>query len=315
MKKYLFTIILLFVPVLLSAQDDVYHFKKANSTIVKGDKNRMQAYTPTNQTKEKKTIHRNQVYEISDTIPIYESETENQQSLTENDSTLYYNTETTKTAYDYYLEKGFPRDVTKFLGIKIDGTMSNMKWNLIKKGFKESSIRDDILYGEFNGRDVYILIATNKDKVWRLVVADEVRTDVETVRMRFNSLCKQFEKNPKYLAPVEKMFSGQTIPEDEDIKNEILLHSKKYDAYYYQVGDSIENKTFLNSVISNKYTKKQLANPNEEIENDIFQSSIKIRLDAMDNKLVWFRIIEEYGKYYIAMFYENKYNEADGEDL
>jgi len=33
------------------------------------------------------------------------------------------------------------------------------------------------------------------------------------------------------------------------------------------------------------------------------------------NRPVWFRIAENYGKYYILMFYDNKYNEANGEDL
>ena len=30
---------------------------------------------------------------------------------------------------------------------------------------------------------------------------------------------------------------------------------------------------------------------------------------------VWFTIEEIYGKYYIAMFYDNEYNKANGEDL
>lgn len=32
-------------------------------------------------------------------------------------------------------------------------------------------------------------------------------------------------------------------------------------------------------------------------------------------KHVWFRIEEYYGKYYIAMYYDNEYNHANGEDL
>ncbi len=32
-------------------------------------------------------------------------------------------------------------------------------------------------------------------------------------------------------------------------------------------------------------------------------------------KTVWFIIAEHYGKYYICMFYENKLNKANGEDL
>lgn len=32
-------------------------------------------------------------------------------------------------------------------------------------------------------------------------------------------------------------------------------------------------------------------------------------------KPVWFRICESYGKYYIAMYYDNEYNRSHGEDL
>ena len=38
-------------------------------------------------------------------------------------------------------------------------------------------------------------------------------------------------------------------------------------------------------------------------------------ISATYNKSVWFMIAERAGKYYICMYYDNKYNEADGEDL
>lgn len=48
------------------------------------------------------------------------------------------------------------KDVTKFLGIPIDGTKSEMIKKLKEKGFTESVLGDDVLEGEFNGVDVYI---------------------------------------------------------------------------------------------------------------------------------------------------------------
>lgn len=33
------------------------------------------------------------------------------------------------------------------------------------------------------------------------------------------------------------------------------------------------------------------------------------------NRVVWFMIDEEYGRYKILMFYDNGYNQANGDDL
>ena len=35
----------------------------------------------------------------------------------------------------------------------------------------------------------------------------------------------------------------------------------------------------------------------------------------MASRQVWFMIGEQYGKYYIQMYYDNCYNNANGEDL
>lgn len=42
---------------------------------------------------------------------------------------------------------------------------------------------------------------------------------------------------------------------------------------------------------------------------------LKIGMEMMFMKPVWFRICESYGEYYITMFYDNEYNHANGEDL
>lgn len=41
----------------------------------------------------------------------------------------------------------------------------------------------------------------------------------------------------------------------------------------------------------------------------------KIGMEMLFKKSVWFRICEQYGEYYIAMYYDNEYNQANGEDL
>ena len=66
--------------------------------------------------------------------------------------------------------KAIKSDVTTFLGIPVDGTVSSMKQKLIAKGFKQDS---KMLRGKFNGQDVYLSIGANKGKVWRVAVVNK----------------------------------------------------------------------------------------------------------------------------------------------
>jgi len=181
------------------------------------------------------------------------------------------------------------------------------------KGYTSSQHNKDILVGEFNGTDVDIHIATNNNKVCRIMVCDVNSMDEGGIKIRFNKLCQQFKNNSKYLS-----LQDYTIPDDEDISYEISVHSKKYDALFYQaplVVDSVETANKLRAALLVKYTEEQLANPTEEIKKDIYETSTSFVLDMMLKKPVWFRIEEFAGKYYIAMYYDNEYNRANGEDL
>lgn len=53
------------------------------------------------------------------------------------------------------------QDVTKFLGIPVDGSKSEMIQKLKAKGFRELTYEDEtILEGEFNGHDVHVYVGT-----------------------------------------------------------------------------------------------------------------------------------------------------------
>ena len=56
-------------------------------------------------------------------------------------------------------------DITKFLGIPIDGTKAEIIQKLKAKGYTPTDIDSEVLEGEFNGKDVSIYIATNNNKV------------------------------------------------------------------------------------------------------------------------------------------------------
>lgn len=214
------------------------------------------------------------------------------------------------------------KDVTKFLGIPVDGYKPAMIEKLKAKGFTPTIADKDVLEGEFNGTDVLLYVVTNNNKVYRIMVADKIARGETDIKIRFNNLCRQFRNNPKY--KTFRTEEEQTIPDNEDLSYEITVHDKRYEASFYQISQldtvAIYNK-YKQSLLS-KYTQEQLDNPTEEISEEI---STKIRLmkyiydrtniSANYNKSVWFMIVERAGKYYICMFYDNIYNEADGEDL
>ena len=167
------------------------------------------------------------------------------------------------------------KDVTKFLGIPVDGSKSAMIQKLKAKGFRYDT-SSDLLDGQFNGRDVFLKVVTNGDKVYRIGVMDKNYTDESNIKINFNTLCRQFLNNVKYKPAVE---SDQFIPDDENISYEMTVNKKRYEASFFQL-------------------------PSEENTNEDFSK-----------KQVWFMINESYGQYGIMLFYDNAYNQANGEDL
>ena len=177
------------------------------------------------------------------------------------------------------------KEVTKFLGIPVDGSPTEMITKLKAKGFttdeklmqavKRGSVDWDgpeVLIGRFNGERVRVLLGVETNKVWRIYLEDKDDRDETQIKIRFNTLVRQFENNDKYIP----YFDEQTIADDEDISYQMTVNKKRYDAYFVQKGED----------------------------------------GTVDEKReVWFIIGQYSGKYYIAMLYDNKYNQADGSDL
>lgn len=184
------------------------------------------------------------------------------------------------------------RSVTKFLGIPVDGTKSEMIRKLEAKGFRYDS-STDILEGEFNGRNVYVGVVTNKGKVWRIGLSDVTSSSETNIHIRFNKLVEQFNRNSKYFKfPVDDYM----IPENEDISYEMTVNNKRYEAGYYQL--AVPNDV--------------LEGDNEEVDYGITGENSS---EAVSKRSVWFMINEDYGEYRILMYYDNEYNHANGEDL
>lgn len=180
-------------------------------------------------------------------------------------------------------------DVTTFLGIPVDGFKADMRKKLIEKGFTPKTVgENEFLEGEFNGHDVRVYIVTNNNKVYRIMLVDRNGTDEAQIKIRFNNLCYQFEKNERYSS------EDMTIPEDEDISYEMSVHDKIYEAIFFQ---------------------KSVLPTGLVLTEDDAKAAARAYTEATLKKPVWFRIGETAGQYYIYMYYDNEYNKANGEDL
>lgn len=134
------------------------------------------------------------------------------------------------------------KDVTKFLGIPVDGTKSAMIQKLKAKGFTYNQ-KYDLLEGEFNGEKVLIRVQTNNNKVWRIAVVDQTSRNEAQIRIRFNNLLSQFENNSKYAS----FESNKMIENDEKIGYGIRLDKKQYEADFFQkqTDGSINGKNII----------------------------------------------------------------------
>lgn len=171
------------------------------------------------------------------------------------------------------------QEVTKFMGIPVDGTKSEMIAKLKAKGFTWYPAKD-CFTGLFNGRKVTLYIYVNGDKVWRVAVlyADEM-DNINTINT-YNHLLSLFENNGKYYSQRD----NQAIEEGTDLHYEIEINKK-------------------------------------QIQNTFYQCSQKMNQDVaadMEKRRVWVTIIPQkysYDKFGMILFYDNGYNEANGEDL
>lgn len=204
-------------------------------------------------------------------------------------------------------------DVTKFLGIPVDGTKAEVIRQLKEKEFTSTIFDPEILQGEFNGTPVHIFIATTNNKVSRIMIADKNSVDETDIKIRFNTLCNQFANNARYISPNE----DPRIPEEENISYGLIVHNKRYEAIFYQQPtiDTIAMAKDIETRVSSQFTEAELSNPTDEIKNKLQDMALSYAMDILFKKPVWFTISQRGNRYYISMFYDNEYNRANGEDL
>ena len=203
-------------------------------------------------------------------------------------------------------------EVTKFLGIPVDGSKQQMIQKIKEKGYLYNSIYDR-LEGEFNGRDVFIYVVTNNNKVYRILVEDAVYSSEGDIKIRFNTLLRQFENNN------QKYFSMSTedgeLSESEDISYEMTVNNKRYEAAFIQTNNTLDSVT-----LSKKMEEFNKENYGDDYLLDmtgeqILGASIQFFLSLYIDNSVWFMINERYGRYGILLYYDNNRNRANGEEL
>ena len=203
------------------------------------------------------------------------------------------------------------KDVTRFLGIPVDGSKSEMIRKLKAKGFESSLFDKEVLTGEFNGTSVNVSVVTNNNKVCRIVVADALPQSVGSIVIRFNRLCRQFENNGKYA-----YYDDFTISDDEDVRYEMTVNDKRYEAIYFQVpSDTAALLNGIRTSVRKNYTKEQIAEFTDEQKNKLQEKYFELLYEELSKRPVWFMIDETYGEYRILMYYDNEYNQANGEDV
>lgn len=216
---------------------------------------------------------------------------------------------------------------TRFLGIPVDGFKPQMIQKLKAKGFTYHS-QDDYLSGEFNGRKVNLFVGTYNNKVWRIMVQDETPSSKIDIKIRFNTLCDQFDKNKRYV----HAYLGDSdfrIPEDEDISLNIISEKKRYEADYWQINEKLDSAAIINELkpkIMEKYSGMNTDSMSEEgqekLKADLMNDFYQYLIDKFSKNSVWFMIskdeslFSDYDRpYRILMYYDNHRNQSNGEDL
>lgn len=199
------------------------------------------------------------------------------------------------------------KDVTTFLGIPVDGSKPAMVKKLKSKGFS-SVLKSDILTGEFNGQEVFLSVETNRNKVFRIFVADVAASNEADIKIRFNTLVRQFKRNKRYIA-----LGHYELSDNVDISYEMNVKNKRFEAVFYQLPDTTENFKAELKARMDGLSEEKLRYPSDEMPAG--QDELLRAFSVASKKVVWF-VIEKYlFGYRIGMFYDNAYNQANGEDL
>lgn len=209
----------------------------------------------------------------------------------------------------------------KFLGIPVDGSKEEMISQLKAKDFRYNSY-DDLLYGQFNGKDAEIHVGTNHGVVDRVVVVFPSIPESQIIS-EYNALLSQFNRNEKYIGVGE----NESIASDENISYEIAVSHKNYEADFAYLSPDLfseEEASQIRSLLNQAkgLDKEEIQalvasmTPSEEGDMSVEQAMLILnKMMSFTSSHVWFTILEDGSEYCICLYYDNLKNRPHGEDL
>ena len=203
------------------------------------------------------------------------------------------------------------QDITKFMGIPVDGTKSEMIEKLKAKGFTPSADNKEMMNGTFYGSKVNLFIKTNQDKVYNITVIDEELANEASVKARFNNLCRLFTKHHSYQVMLPVPYDKYIIPEHESITAEIKENGKVYEALFFQTPARPINKKIeaeMKEALTAKFTLQEINDRTDAVKEEILNHHFDKLYEIYSKKSVWFNINECLGEYSISASFENGYN-------
>lgn len=196
-------------------------------------------------------------------------------------------------------------DVVKFLGIPVDGNKFEMIRKLNTKGFSSVPFVEDVMEGQFNGRNVKVHILHNKAKVWKIAVIYYSDADISTIINVWNRLYRQFKNKIDYT-----YVSGQELSPYRDAKT----ITKSAHAMFIQ-GNENEVYDKIEPYLFQAYSEQQLGKPDDSEALARYEKLALLSYAQYSGNGVSISIAENQGEYTIIIHYENGKNAANGEDL
>lgn len=100
----------------------------------------------------------------------------------------------------------------------------------------------------------------------------------------------------------------------------MTVNNKRFEAAFFQMSETDKDTTGIAAYAKQKtfsrYAQEDLNNMSEQ---ELLVLQYSLAIDWLESKSgkksVWFMITELYGEYGIVLYYDNKYNESNGEDL
>ena len=196
------------------------------------------------------------------------------------------------------------KEITKFLGIPVDGTRSEMIKKLKKKGFSATpTFGDFVLEGKFKGYDVNLYVLDLEDKVSSIIIRGKNPVSEADIKKRFNNLCRKLENSSRYFS----IFDFK-IPRREKISYEMSENKKRYIAKFYQSIRKIDIEKVKEETISIISKTNKAKEEFEVIEKMCMGFMIEYALNLLSKKRVTIKITELDNGYAIAMSFDNQYN-------